>query len=181
MHIPRKIWVLIILAGILFLVGISYIVYFEEGGNFHTITPHEAYRSGEMDSDELEYYIKKYDIKSILNLRSDEPNAAWFRDERRICVEHNLTCYYITLSVTNEPSKADLDKIVGVFHSAPRPILIHCKQGADRTSFVAAMWKVIVDKESKAEAKKQFSFIYFHLPIGRVAVLDHFFKKWQPE
>jgi undecaprenyl-diphosphatase len=62
----------------------------------------------------------------------------------------------------------------------PRPVLIHCKQGADRTGLVAAMWKVIVDKEPKSEARKQLSPIFFHFPICRTASLDRFFKKWQP-
>ena len=32
--------------------------YLEEQGNFHPITPYEAYRSAQLDQDELEYYIR---------------------------------------------------------------------------------------------------------------------------
>src|SRR5271169_3268916 len=62
---------LCILAGSLY-------IYIEEQGNFHPITPGEAYRSAQMDRDELEYYINKYRLKSILNLRGKNPDSDWY-------------------------------------------------------------------------------------------------------
>jgi hypothetical protein len=43
--------------------------YLEEQGNFHPITSGEAYWSAQLDQDELEYYIRKFEIRSIINLR----------------------------------------------------------------------------------------------------------------
>jgi hypothetical protein len=43
------------------------------------------------------------------------------------------------------------------------------------------MWKVIVDKEPKSEAKKQLSLLFGHLPIGKTAAMDKFFHNWNPE
>ncbi|HET6516058.1 MAG TPA: DUF2147 domain-containing protein [Thermodesulfovibrionales bacterium] len=37
--------------------------------NFHAIAPGEACRSAQLDGDGLDYYIKKYHIRSLLNLR----------------------------------------------------------------------------------------------------------------
>jgi protein tyrosine/serine phosphatase len=169
-----------IIISILLLLSISYILYFEEQGNFHTITPGEAYRSAQLDRDELQYYIKKYNIKSILSLRADNPNADWYREEIKTCKDNNIAYYSVGLLAEYEPSEREIRKIIEFFSSMPRPVLIHCKQGADRAGLVAAMWKVIVDKEPKSEARKQLSLIFFHFPIGRTASLDRFFKKWQP-
>ncbi len=169
-----------IIISISLLLLISYILYFEEQSNFHTITPSEAYRSAQLDRDELEYYIKKYNIKSILSLRGDNPNADWYREEIKTCMDNHVAYYSVALSAEHEPSERAVRQITEIFGSIPRPVLIHCKQGADRTSLVAAMWKVIVDKEPKSEAKKQLSPMFFHFPIGRTASLDRFFKKWQP-
>ena len=48
------------------------------------------------------------------------------------------------------------------------------------SGLVAAMWKVIVDKEPKSEAGKQLSILYGHLPIGKTTATDHFFENWTP-
>ena len=59
---------------LLLLFGASYFLYMEEQENFHTVREGGAYRSAKLDRDEIEYYIKKYHIKSILNLLGDHPN-----------------------------------------------------------------------------------------------------------
>lgn len=164
----------------LFLLSIGYIVYFQKQGNFHTITPGEAYRSAQLNRHILEDYIKKYNIKSILNLRSDNVDTAWYKEEAKVCKDNSIAYYSVPLSAVREPTDREIAAVVEVFKSAPRPILIHCKGGADRSGLVAAMWKVIVDKEPKSEAKKQLSPLFFHFAIGRTAAMDKFFKKWQP-
>ena len=58
----RRLKLLIVAFILLLLLIISYILYMEEQGNFHPITIGEAYRSAQLDRDELEYYIKKYCI-----------------------------------------------------------------------------------------------------------------------
>ena len=162
------------------LFGISYFLYMEEQGNFRTITEGEAYRSAILDRDELEHYVKKYHIKSILNLLGVQPNEPWYREEIEVSTEHNVKHYDLSLPATHEPTDEDVQELVEVFKNAPRPILIHCRAGADRSGLVAAMWKVIVDREPKSEAGKQLSILYGHFPIGKTTSMDQFFKKWNP-
>jgi len=168
--------------GVLLLLFGIYRLYLSEQGNFHAITPGEAYRSAQLDRDELEHYIKKHKIKSILCLRNDTDNgnAAWYKEEVEVGAENGITHYFVPISQKREPEARNIAEIIRIFHSAPRPILIHCKAGADRTGLAAAMWKVSVDKESKAEAKKQLSLRFFHLPVGDTAAMDRFFEKWEP-
>ena len=63
---------------ILVLAG-GYIFYVLDQGNFHAITEGEAYRSAQLRGDKLEYYIRRYNIKSILNLRGTNPDSDWYR------------------------------------------------------------------------------------------------------
>lgn len=148
--------------------------------NFHQITEGEAYRSAQMAGDELKHYINIYHIKSILNLRGKEPNERWYNEEINVSAEKAVKHYDILLSAYSEPRAEDVRILVGLIKSAPRPVLIHCQGGADRSGLVAAMWKVIVDKESKGEAGKQLSILYGHLPIGPASAMDQFFEKWRP-
>jgi len=153
----------------------GYFLYMEEQGNFHPITLGEAHRSAQLDRDELEYYIKKHNIKSILNLRGENPNASWYTEELRVSAEQNVKHYDIALSASRELTNKEVQKLIEIFKSSPRPILVHCQGGADRSGLAAAMWKVIVDGEPKAEAGKQLSILYGHIPIGQTSAMDRYF------
>jgi len=163
---------------LVFLFGAGYFLYIEEQGNFHVITAGEAYRSAILDKGKLDYYVRQYNIKSIVNLLGKKPREAWYKEEIEFCAEHNLKHYDVSLPVSKEPTKEDVQNLLEVFKNAPRPVLIHCKAGADRSGLAAAMWKVIVDKEPKSEAAKQLSIWYGHIPIGKTIAMDRFFEEW---
>jgi len=162
------------------LLGGSYFVYMDEQGNFHPITRGEAYRSAILDRDELEHYVRNYNIKSIVNLLGKHPNESWYQEEMEVSADHNVRHYDLSLPATREPTEEDAQELVEIYKTAPRPVLVHCKAGADRSGLAAAMWKVIVDKEPKSEAAKELSILYGHIPIGKTIAMDHFFEKWNP-
>ena len=173
-------WVLVSLSVLLFLAA-SYAVYMEEWSNFHAITPRIAYRSAEVDRDELEYYVAKYKIKSILNLQGIRASDQHYRDEIAVCRERGLAHYDLRLSAEKKPSRHTIDQLICILKVAPRPILIHCRAGSDRAGLAAAIWKVVVDGKSKRLAAEQLSIRYGHLPFGATTAMDHFFGEWQPE
>jgi undecaprenyl-diphosphatase len=125
--------------------------------------------------------VYKYHIKSILNLRGKYLEEKWYTEEMKVSSEHNVRHYDIDLSAYREPTSEEMQILIGLFKSAPRPILIHCQAGADRSGLVAAMWKVIVDKQSKIEAGKQLSIVYGHMPVGPASAMDQFFENWLPD
>ncbi len=162
------------------LLPISYFLYIAEQGNFHAITEGEAYRSAQLGADSLKHYIREYGIRSVLNLRGPNAGSSWYRDEIQVSGEYNVKHYDINLSASRELTPEQLHRLMEIFRDAPRPILIHCKSGSDRTGLVAAMWKVVIDGESKAEAKKQLSIMFGHLPVGETTAMDLFFERWSP-
>jgi protein tyrosine/serine phosphatase len=164
----------------LFLSG-GYAAYILKTGNFHEITQGEAYRSAQLDRDELQHCIKKYNIKTIVNLRGENPDQKWYREEMAVSKEFNVAHYDVSLSASLEPDGKDIRKLMEIFESAPRPVLIHCQAGADRSGLVAAMWKVIVDKETKTSAEKQLTIWHGHIPLGGTIAMDRFFEKWTAE
>jgi protein tyrosine/serine phosphatase len=178
--VTRKIRFSIALLALLVILSGGYFLYMEEQGNFHPITYGEAYRSAQLDRDEFEYYIKKHDIKSIVNLRGEHPDEKWYAEEIAVSAEHNVQHFNIALSSSKEPSEEDVRQLIDMFQNAPRPVLIHCQAGADRSGLAAAIWKVIIDKEPKSEAGKQLSIIFGHLPIGKTTAMDRFFQNWDP-
>jgi protein tyrosine/serine phosphatase len=149
-------------------------------GNFHSITPAEAYRSGQLDNDKLAEYVKQYNIRSILNLRGKHVGESWYEDEVTMSAKLDIPHYDIGLSADHELTDGEVRQLMDIFNEAPRPILIHCQSGADRSGLVAAMWKVIVDKAPKDVAAKQLSLWYGHIPFGENTAMDRFFEKWTP-
>jgi undecaprenyl-diphosphatase len=159
---------------------IGYILYVKIQGNFHAITPAEAYRSGQLDNHKLAEYVKQYNIRSILNLRGKHSGESWYEEEVATCAKLDVTHYDVSLSSDHELTEAEVGQLLDIFSTAPRPILIHCQAGADRSGLVAAMWKVVVDKEPKDVAAQQLSLRYGHFPVGETHAMDRFFEKWSP-
>jgi len=149
-------------------------------GNFEPITEGEAYRSGQINKGRLEQYLKDYRIKSVLNLRGENSGADWYEDEIAVCSRLSVRHYDLAMNSTGKPDPDVLSRLMTIFREAPRPILIHCRSGSDRTGLAAALWKVVVDGERKAVAEKQLSIRYGHFPVGQTSVLDDFFDEWDP-
>jgi protein tyrosine/serine phosphatase len=166
---------LFVIIGIIVVAGFWYL---REQGNFHPVTPGEAYRSAQMDRDELTYYLHKYKIRSVINLRGKNPGYSWYREELSTCRHLGVRHYNLGLSAEHRPSLTDIRKLLIIFKTAPRPVLIHCESGADRSGLVAALWKIVVDGTPKSVAQKQLSLRFGHLPFGPTQAMDRFLSQW---
>lgn len=131
--------------------------------NFHPIVEGEAYRSGQPTAEELESVVERYGIKTVINLRGSNPSETWWIQERDTCVRRNIALVDIAMSSQALPSREDLLALYDTFLSAPRPVLIHCKAGSDRTGAAAAIWRMAIAGEPREQAKAELSFYYLHI------------------
>ena len=152
--------------------------YLEEQGNFHPVTHGEAYRSAQLDRDELERYIGEFGIRSVINLRGCNAGETWYQEEIQACRTMRVRHFDLELSAQKAPLPREVQLLVHIFDTAPRPVLIHCQGGADRSGLVAALWKIVVDDVPKSVARNQLSLRYGHLPVGPARVLDYFLDVW---
>ena len=58
--------------------------------------------------------------------------------------------------------------LVALMRSVPKPVLIHCLSGADRTGLASALLLADLDHDEKA-AERQISFRYGHIAIPHTA------------
>jgi hypothetical protein len=74
----------------------------------------------------------------------------------------------------------DLNAIMIILRNAPKPILIHCKSGADRTGLIAALYQYVQEGRSAEEAASQLSIVYGHLPFfwNSTAAMDRTFWRY---
>ncbi len=156
------------------------IIYLEEQGNFHIVTKNQLYRSAQMDNDELSYYLKKYHIKTVLNLRGESPDAQWYKDEIKTCNKFGVDHYDYGFSASCLLSIKKMKDIVKLLKKLPRPILIHCKAGADRSGIVAALWLYKIKHFTFKKALYQLSILFGHFPyLGSPTIaMDESFKRF---
>ena len=59
--------------------------------------------------------------------------------------------------------------------------MIHCKSGADRAGFVAALYLVLHEGRTVTQALRQLSFRFGHFRFARTGILDAFFARYRQE
>jgi protein tyrosine/serine phosphatase len=146
--------------------------------NLHAVTNGVVYRSAQLNGRVLAAVLDGYEIKSVLNLRGED-DEDWYRDEVSVTAAHRVLLYDVGMFATSEPSPHTLRKILEVLRTAPRPLLIHCNGGADRTGLASAMYKYFVEGKSAEEAAQQLSLRYGHFPwLGsRTVAMDNTFRR----
>ncbi len=133
--------------------------------NFHEVTPGVLYRSKQLTAKQFQHYIRKFGIKTIINLRGTELERKWYQGEMAAVAKNSVTHYDVPLSSTRYIPPQVLDSLMSNFRLSDKPILVHCWAGADRTGLFCAAWKLKVEKCPPEEALKQLSVIYGHIPL----------------
>ncbi|ORE97688.1 tyrosine-protein phosphatase [Aurantimonas sp. 22II-16-19i] len=158
----------------------TYAGYLSLSGNIHAVEPGVVYRSGQLDADQLQQLIDRTHIRSILNLRGANPGEAWYRDEELVAAENGVHSIPLGISANREPSMATLRQIAAAIRTAPKPLLIHCMGGADRSGLASAIYEYAVAGRSADAARGQLSFAYGHFPwlTSRTGAMDRAFERF---
>ncbi len=155
----------------------GYLVALQLTGNVHVVQPGIVYRSAQLGRGELEEFIKSHHIRSILNLRGDDATAEWYREEMEAVKSTGIEHFDFGIGATSPVRAAQVEQILGILRSAPKPLLIHCASGADRSGLVAALYLAEVVGEPSEKAAEQLSLLYGHFPYfgsGTVAMDESF-------
>ena len=133
--------------------------------NLHWVTP-EVARSAQPYLGFYGPFVGAHGIRSIINLRGENPTRLWWRQERRTADRLDIRHFDVRLSSRLIPSRNALADLMDAFENAPRPFLIKCSGGQDRTSFAAASYLLHIGGPSALErAQAQFAlWPYLHRP-----------------
>ena len=69
----------------------------------------------------------------------------------------------------------------GFFDRLAYPAVLHCKSGADRVGFFAALYLLVHEGRPAAEAMEQLSLRYGHFRFAKTGILDAFFERYRAE
>lgn len=145
-------------------------------GNIHAVKEGKVYRSAQLNNGPLEEVIRKYEIKTIINLRGEDADKEWYKDEVSICEKHGVKHYNLRFSTKSLPKKESLLELFEIFDNAEYPLIFHCKAGADRAGLAGTIYKLEYEGKSLDKALKQLSIRYGH--VGAKS-MDDFFKLYE--
>lgn len=159
--------------------ALAWVGYVVLGPNRHSVIPGRVYRCGQLDYGDFVRTIDRYGIRTVVNLRGFCPDFDWYRDECRATADRGISQEDVTLSANRLPPPGELRRLVEVLDRTAYPILIHCKQGADRTGLVSAMTLLLYTDATLARARKELWPVRGHFRFGRTAVMDEFFDRYE--
>ena len=138
--------------------------------NFYPVAP-GVYRSNQPTHRRF-LKLKKMGIKSILNLRG-AAGAAHYLVEEESCREVGLNLVNVTFHARHAAPAEDILKVIEAFRTIEKPFVMHCKSGADRAGFAAAIYLIVIEGETVAQARRMLSLKYAHLKNSKTGVLDY--------
>jgi len=131
-------------------------------GNFHVVVPGKVYRSAQPSADKLRQLVRRYGLKTVVNLRGGW-GERFLQDERDVLEAEGASFVYLYLARDRLPSADRLRALVRVVEDAPQPLLLHCRAGSDRTGLASVIAAMAVGGQDYSTARRQMSIRYGHV------------------
>jgi protein tyrosine/serine phosphatase len=110
-------------------------------------------------------------IRSIITLRGTGPSPFYLL-EQDSCARHGIALHGVALQSRAAPRKEALQAMIALFREIERPLLIHCKSGADRAGLASAVYLMVIEGAPVSRARRMLSARYIHFRWTRTGVLD---------
>lgn len=153
--------------------GIFRVIY----NNLHAL-PGGLYRCSQPSPGQIRKYHRKYGIKTIINLRGADDTRRYAL-EAQICEELGIKLIdFKGIMSRSAPYAEVIQKAQALFETMEYPALVHCKSGADRAGFAAALYRMFRLNTPVAEATRELALKYGHLKGSKTGILDFFFEEY---
>jgi hypothetical protein len=137
------------------------------GSNLHAVIPGAVYRSAQLGPEKLAAVAADLDLASILAVRAARPHKDWYVGEVRVARQLEIPLVNIGFDADRMPSRQQLRDLVNWLDDAPRPLLLHCRAGVERSGLASAV-ALLLAGEFPSAAREQFSLRFgFHPWISR--------------
>jgi protein tyrosine phosphatase (PTP) superfamily phosphohydrolase (DUF442 family) len=149
------------------------------GRNWHVVLRGIGYRSAQLSARDLDAAVRLHGIRTVVNLRGTCPTIDWYLAESRATWDADLAQEDVTLSALRLPAPDEVRRLVDVLDHAEPPLLLHCRQGVDRTGLASAVLLLLKTNATPAEARRQLGPRYGHVPIGPTRNMLRFFDLYE--
>jgi protein tyrosine phosphatase (PTP) superfamily phosphohydrolase (DUF442 family) len=117
-------------------------------GRLRPVVSGEVYRSGQPDGARIRSARRELGIRSVLNLRGESPRTRWYEGEgaTEAVIESEklgLRRGDVRFETDEAPGREEVRALLAFLDGAPRPLLIHCQTGVDRTGWAATIVQLL--------------------------------------
>ena len=125
---------------------------------FSVVTRHVLYRSGQPDGEQLAALVKRYHIRTVINLRRPEENAEDPAVRSEAEAARRLGVRLVQRSKGGSVDLQTVQELLPIVENpSAQPVLVHCKYGKVRTSLFVAGYRMShcgwTARKAMAEAK----------------------------
>ena len=145
--------------------------------NWGVVESGALYRSNHPLPWQLEAAARRHGLRSVINLRGHREACGSDALGRAEAARLGLVHADQPLESRGAPHKDRVQRLIGLYRTLPKPILIHCKSGADRTGLAAGVWRLI-HGGTAAAALGELSLRFGHVSAARTGILDAFFVRY---
>jgi protein tyrosine/serine phosphatase len=177
-RIRRAALIIIATVGLVLAVSGGLYAYWQAGGNFHEVEAGRYYRSAQLAPADLDRVIRQYRIRSILNLRGRNVGTAWYDNEIATSRADDVIHLDYAISAENPVTVTQMKEILAMLHDAPKPVLVHCQAGSDRTGLVTALYRLSRGADPATAEQALSLWRYGHFPYlgSKTRAMDDSFQ-----
>jgi protein tyrosine/serine phosphatase len=146
--------------------------------NRHQIAPN-LWRSGQPAPHQLAWFAQR-GVRTVINLRGGREHGSW-QLQKEACDALGLELVEFVVRSREAPDRETILAAKEFFDGLKYPAVIHCKSGADRAGFVAALYLILHESRTVAQALRQLSLRYGHFRFAKTGILDAFFQRYREE
>ena len=137
----------------------------------------ELWRSSQPSPGQLAWFAARGG-RTVINLRGGREHGSWPL-QREACERLGLRLEEFVLRSREAPARDALLGADAFLDRISYPALVHCKSGADRAGLFAALFLLLREGRSAAEARGQLSLRYGHFRFARTGILDAFLERYE--
>lgn len=143
--------------------------------NLHRLGAH-AWRSAQPAPHQIERMMHR-GVRTIVNLRGPRICGSYWL-EQQTCARLGIKLVDYQVRSRAAPSKEELLGVRDLFRRVERPVLFHCKSGADRAGLMSALYLIVAEGVPVEEARRQLSLKFGHIRQSDTGILDYFFETY---
>ena len=136
-----------------------------------------VWRSPQPGEDELARRIDRLELRTVVSLRGDGEGTAV---SRRATENSGALFFHVPMSATRLPTPETLLDLWRIAGQAKRPLLLHCRAGADRSGLASAIF-VLHDTGDLDTARGELSLLpHGHLAFTATGAMDAVLDGYAP-
>jgi len=136
------------------------------------------WRSAQPTPGQIARLARRHGLRTVVSLRGARVRPGTLALELEVCRRLGVRFVDLPMDSRDPPKPAVLERFAALLEEAPEPMLVHCRAGSDRVGLFAALYLIVREGCSAAEAGRQLSVRYGHVRQARSGVLDHFLARY---